>query len=731
MQSIKLPMMDHLVSQKKSPDQPILDASGGGDTHSKEKHFSDVLQTEQKQDADADTQGKKEPVSPSDQSTVAKKPAQPPEQPDKLTKNREPVSADADSPHQIDPLQDSSDSVPVSVDEAKDLAAEITVEKPLVASTWQMPLTMDIATAEEMSPPVFSMTDELDSVHIDTLPSTLFESPHPVEVELAQATHMTEASRAEMDTLSTALEEDGLVQHILHQLEESQTTNVPLDRQRLVDVSKSNQHEPPPAAIDLNEILVELVDTDVVELAPDLVVQDAPIETTSPVEDVLKESVKQAYLQESPLSSRQVVVDSRLIHEQRLQQIHLKIAAYTEQMDVADTVKQDPIVDKSMDQLITFTVELIETADVEAASSAIEPATSAIEPAPMLAVKAEESPDMGAEMQLSSTLAEAVPEEADSQPDMLLSVETEMPLTPQLKLTTAAVVIPAEATDTDEVKTQPPPPPVVQDIQVDDIPAITQQAPVIAATSSLLEESKAKVNQVKSTANATVDSGYQSDDVVQKEVNLVKENSLPKAVQIKEIQVSDMNGVNLLPDNQSEAKSSTTSTSTSTSALYTPDKVMSMTMKLNHTQAQHVVSHQQMMQIVQDKFADMMRHHVMMMVDHGVKKAELRLDPPELGSMKIKINMQGDQTQIQFQVAQVQTRDILEQSLPRLKEMLEQQGFSLADGHVNQESNHKEKHGDGKNNDNFHDDSLLSMEDFETDHLQQGIYKDGRVDFYA
>ncbi|MBL6734418.1 MAG: flagellar hook-length control protein FliK [Shewanellaceae bacterium] len=722
MQSIKLPMMDHLVSQKKSPDQPILDASGEGDAHSKGKHFSDVLQTEQKQHAETDKQVKKKPVLPSGQPAVHKKPARPPEQPDKLTKNSEPDSAAAESPHEIDPLLDTSDPIPVAVDEENELATEMTDKKSTISMTWQMPLTMDITTAEVMSPPVFSMTDELDPVQIETLPSTLFESS-PVEVELAQATQMTEASGVEIDTLSTALEEDGLVQHILHQLEESQTTAVPPDRQRLVDVSKSNQHEPPPAEIDLNEILTELVDTEVVELVPGLVVQEPAIETTSQVEDVLKESVQQAYFQESPLSSRQVVVDARLIHEQRLQQIHLKIAAYTEQMDGADAVNQDPIVDKSMEQLITFTVELIETLDVD-------PPPSTIESDSMLAVKAEVPPDIGAEIQLSPTLA--VPEAADSQPNMLLSVETEMPLTPQLKLTTAAVVIPSEATDTDEVKTQPTSPPVVPDIYVDDPPiALTQKVSVIAAASSLLEEPKAKLNKVKTTA---VDSGDQSDDVVQKEVNLVKENSLPKAVQIKEIQVADMKGVNLLPDDHSaaaEPKSSTTSASSS--ALYTPDKVMSMTMKLNHTQAQHVVSHQQMMQIVQDKFADMMRHHVMMMVDHGVKKAEIRLDPPELGSMKIKINMQGDQTQIQFQVAQVQTRDILEQSLPRLKEMLEQQGFSLADGHVNQESNHKENHEEGKNNDNFQDDSLLSMEDFETesDHLQQGIYKDGRVDFYA
>ena len=94
---------------------------------------------------------------------------------------------------------------------------------------------------------------------------------------------------------------------------------------------------------------------------------------------------------------------------------------------------------------------------------------------------------------------------------------------------------------------------------------------------------------------------------------------------------------------------------------------------------------QGMLQALHDKFAPMMRHQVMMMTEKGHAAAELKLDPPELGLIHIRIQMQGEQTQIQFQVQHQQTRDLPEQSMLRLRDLLQQQGFSLTDGHVGQQ----------------------------------------------
>jgi flagellar hook-length control protein FliK len=96
---------------------------------------------------------------------------------------------------------------------------------------------------------------------------------------------------------------------------------------------------------------------------------------------------------------------------------------------------------------------------------------------------------------------------------------------------------------------------------------------------------------------------------------------------------------------------------------------------------QELTQQYQMQDMIQ-RFAPVMQQQLITMVSKGIQQAEIRLDPPELGQMMIRIQVQGDQTQVHFQVAQHQTRDLLDQALPRLREMLAAQGMQLADGQV-------------------------------------------------
>jgi flagellar hook-length control protein FliK len=92
---------------------------------------------------------------------------------------------------------------------------------------------------------------------------------------------------------------------------------------------------------------------------------------------------------------------------------------------------------------------------------------------------------------------------------------------------------------------------------------------------------------------------------------------------------------------------------------------------------------QQLQDMIQ-KFAPVMQQQLITMVSKGIQQAEIRLDPPELGHMLVKIHVQGDQTQVQFLVAHNQTKDLVEQSLPKLREMLAQEGMLLSDSQVSQ-----------------------------------------------
>ncbi|WP_281213326.1 flagellar hook-length control protein FliK [Shewanella insulae] len=91
----------------------------------------------------------------------------------------------------------------------------------------------------------------------------------------------------------------------------------------------------------------------------------------------------------------------------------------------------------------------------------------------------------------------------------------------------------------------------------------------------------------------------------------------------------------------------------------------------------------QMQEMIQ-KFSPVMRQQLVAMVSQGVQLAEIRLDPPELGHMMVRVQVQGEQTQVQFHVTQTQTRDLVEQAIPRLRELLAEQGMQLTDSNVSQ-----------------------------------------------
>lgn len=76
-----------------------------------------------------------------------------------------------------------------------------------------------------------------------------------------------------------------------------------------------------------------------------------------------------------------------------------------------------------------------------------------------------------------------------------------------------------------------------------------------------------------------------------------------------------------------------------------------------------------------------------MMAQQGPRMAEVRLDPPELGSLRIRVQIHGsDQVSLSFNAPNAAVREVLEQSMPRLREMFAEQGLNLADASVGDQS---------------------------------------------
>lgn len=81
------------------------------------------------------------------------------------------------------------------------------------------------------------------------------------------------------------------------------------------------------------------------------------------------------------------------------------------------------------------------------------------------------------------------------------------------------------------------------------------------------------------------------------------------------------------------------------------------------------------------------------MVNARNTMAEIRLDPPELGSMQVRVNVAGDAASVSFVVQSQQAKDALADAMPKLRDMLSEQGIELGDAQVRKDSSSGQENG--------------------------------------
>ena len=86
------------------------------------------------------------------------------------------------------------------------------------------------------------------------------------------------------------------------------------------------------------------------------------------------------------------------------------------------------------------------------------------------------------------------------------------------------------------------------------------------------------------------------------------------------------------------------------------------------------------------QFTDEVGEQVRVFVNNGLQEARLQLTPAELGRVQITINTEGDNARVVFVAETAVARDLLDQSMPRLREMLQQSGIQLAQGDVSDQT---------------------------------------------
>jgi len=93
------------------------------------------------------------------------------------------------------------------------------------------------------------------------------------------------------------------------------------------------------------------------------------------------------------------------------------------------------------------------------------------------------------------------------------------------------------------------------------------------------------------------------------------------------------------------------------------------------------------------QFSEELGGQVRVFVNNGLQEARLQLTPADLGKVQITINMEGEHARVVFVAETAVARDLLDQSMPRLREMLQQSGIQLAQGDVSDQAESQRREG--------------------------------------
>ena len=119
------------------------------------------------------------------------------------------------------------------------------------------------------------------------------------------------------------------------------------------------------------------------------------------------------------------------------------------------------------------------------------------------------------------------------------------------------------------------------------------------------------------------------------------------------------------------------------------------------------------------------------MVNQSVQIAEMRLSPPHLGPLEVRLQMDGDRAHINIVAPHASTREAVEAALPRLREMFAESGLTLGDVNVRQQNAGRgDAEGDAQPG-QAPADPAGRVEDADQDSHNSSATVQGLVDFYA
>ncbi len=130
--------------------------------------------------------------------------------------------------------------------------------------------------------------------------------------------------------------------------------------------------------------------------------------------------------------------------------------------------------------------------------------------------------------------------------------------------------------------------------------------------------------------------------------------------------------------------------------------------EVSQSQKTNTQLHQETISIFRKDFSDAVKDKVMLVISQKLQQFDITLDPPELGNMQIRVNLQGEQASVNFVVQNQQAKDALEQNMHKLRDLLEEQGVDVGDANVEQQSQQSDKEENAEKN---HLNSMINTAD--------------------
>jgi flagellar hook-length control protein FliK len=129
---------------------------------------------------------------------------------------------------------------------------------------------------------------------------------------------------------------------------------------------------------------------------------------------------------------------------------------------------------------------------------------------------------------------------------------------------------------------------------------------------------------------------------------------------------------------------------TTSAATVTPDAAANATLAALHAGSlehaapslEPVSQHELTAPVGTAAWNDELGSHLTLMAQQGNQAASLQVSPPDLGPIDVRIAVHDGQASVWFAAVHPDTRDALQQALPRLRELFAAQGMALADAGV-------------------------------------------------